>query len=185
MLHGIDHLTIVTDDLKKAGKSFAGAGFRLTQRPDAPGYPTEKLLIFFGVGGTVLTMAGHKGYALALMVEAFSGVLAGAAVGSAIGSMYKNMDRPQNVGHFFCLFDVSAFMPPAEFGSGMGRMIDEIKGSRKRPGVTEILVPGERSTRVTRDNAAHGVPVAKAVLDELNLLCTELGIPADLVPADQ
>ncbi|HZB88644.1 MAG TPA: Ldh family oxidoreductase, partial [Terracidiphilus sp.] len=27
--------------------------------------------------GTVLTMAGHKGYALALMVEAFSGVLSG------------------------------------------------------------------------------------------------------------
>ena len=31
--------------------------------------------------GTVLTMAGHKGYALALMVEVFSGVLSGAAIG--------------------------------------------------------------------------------------------------------
>src|SRR4029079_17849541 len=42
--------------------------------------------------GTVLTMAGHKGYALAMMVEVFSSVLSGAAIGSSIGSMYKNLD---------------------------------------------------------------------------------------------
>jgi LDH2 family malate/lactate/ureidoglycolate dehydrogenase len=51
--------------------------------------------------GTVQTMAGHKEYALALMVEAFSGVLSGAAVGPEIGSMYKDLDRKQDVGHFF------------------------------------------------------------------------------------
>ena len=65
--------------------------------------------------GTVLTMAGHKGYALALMVEVLSSVLSGAAVGPAIGSMYKNMDRKQDVGHFFCLLDIEAFMDLAEF----------------------------------------------------------------------
>ena len=51
-------------------------------------------------------MAGHKGYALALMVELFSGVLSGAAIGPDVGSMYKNLDRKQDVGHFFCLFNV-------------------------------------------------------------------------------
>ena len=45
-----------------------------------------------------------------MMVEMFSGVLSGAAVGTAVGSMYKHMDRPQDVGHFFCLLDVAAFM---------------------------------------------------------------------------
>ncbi len=62
--------------------------------------------------GTVQTMAGHKGYALALMVEVFSSILSGAAVGPEIGSMYKDVDRKQNVGHFFCLFDIAAFLPP-------------------------------------------------------------------------
>ncbi|MBG0780376.1 MAG: Ldh family oxidoreductase, partial [Desulfotignum balticum] len=47
--------------------------------------------------GTVLTMSGHKGYALALAAEVLSGVLSGAAVGTSIGSMYKNMDRKQDV----------------------------------------------------------------------------------------
>ncbi len=59
--------------------------------------------------GTVLTMAGHKGYALAMMVEAVQQRISGAAIGSSIGSMYKNLDRKQDVGHFFCLFNVAAF----------------------------------------------------------------------------
>ena len=60
-------------------------------------------------------MAGHKGYALAMMVECFSSVLSGAAIGSQIGSMYKDMNRKQDVGHFFCLLDIDAFIDVATF----------------------------------------------------------------------
>lgn len=127
--------------------------------------------------GTVLTMAGHKGYALALMVEAFAGVLSGAAIGSEIGSMYKDMDRPQNVGHFLCLFDVSAFMPKEEFISRMDRTIDAIKGCRKRPGVEEILVPGERSDRIAQENLSNGIPIEAATRAEIEKLCSELKVP--------
>jgi LDH2 family malate/lactate/ureidoglycolate dehydrogenase len=45
----------------------------------AEGEPTTDAAA--ALAGTVLTMAGHKGYALALMVEIFSGVLSGAAIG--------------------------------------------------------------------------------------------------------
>ncbi|MGD0739729.1 MAG: Ldh family oxidoreductase, partial [Terracidiphilus sp.] len=90
--------------------------------------------------GTVLTMAGHKGYALAMMVELFSGVLSGAAIGSDVGSMYKNLDRKQDVGHFFCLFDVKAFLDYDEYLQRIDETIDRIKSSKKRPGVEEILV---------------------------------------------
>jgi LDH2 family malate/lactate/ureidoglycolate dehydrogenase len=127
--------------------------------------------------GTVLTMAGHKGYALALMVEALSGVLSGAAVGPAIGSMYKDMDRPQGVGHFLFLLDISAFMPEQEFRSRMDAMVDAIKGCRKRPGVSEILVPGERSGRVAAKSAKEGIPVEPATLAEIQKLCEELKVP--------
>lgn len=135
------------------------------------------------LNGTVLTMAGHKGYALALMVEALAGVLSGAAVGSSVGSMYKDMDRPQDVGHFFCLLDVSAFLPAGEFTARMGRMIDGLKSGRKRPGTDEILVPGERSSRTAEANRAAGIALPKAVVDELNTLCTELGIEPQLAEA--
>jgi LDH2 family malate/lactate/ureidoglycolate dehydrogenase len=132
--------------------------------------------------GTVLTMAGHKGFALALMVETFSGVLSGAAVGSAIGSMYKDLDRPQDVGHFFLLLDISAFLDLAEFTRRMDRAIDEIKACRKRPGVEEILVPGERSHRVALRNRRDGIPIDPATHKELAELCREFEIPFTLVP---
>jgi len=127
--------------------------------------------------GTILTMAGHKGYALALMVEIFAGVLSGASVGSEIGSMYKDMDRPQGVGHFLCLFDISAFMPEGEFTERIDRTVDAIKACRRRPGVGEVLVPGERSSRVAAENLGRGVPIEAATRAEILKLCSELNVP--------
>jgi LDH2 family malate/lactate/ureidoglycolate dehydrogenase len=131
--------------------------------------------------GTVLTMAGHKGYALAVMVEIFSSVLSGSAMGAAIGSMYKNMDRKQDVGHFFCLFDIAAFMDLAAFRERLDRMIDEIKACRKRPGVEEILVPGEPEHRKARMNRELGIPIGEETLREFRSLCEELEVDYFLV----
>ncbi len=127
--------------------------------------------------GTVLTMAGHKGYALAVMVEALSSVLSGAAIGSDIGSMYKNLDRKQDVGHFFCLLDIDAFLDVAEFKQRMDAMIDGIKSCRKRPGVEEILVPGERSSRTIAENKKSGIKLDAATLKELRDLANEFDVP--------
>jgi LDH2 family malate/lactate/ureidoglycolate dehydrogenase len=135
------------------------------------------------LAGTVLTMAGHKGSALAAMVELFSGVLSGAAVGNEVGSMYKHMDRHQNVGHFFALFDVAAFMDPGELVERVDQMIDRIKACRRRPGADEILVPGESTSRRARENRHNGIPIGEATLDELRSLSEEYAIPFDLEPA--
>ena len=127
-----------------------------------------------------LAMAGHKGAALAMMVELFSGVLAGAAVGNDIGSMYKHMDRGQDVGHFFCLFDVAALMDPAELIRRVDDMIDRVKACRRRPGVDEILVPGELAYRKALDNRANGIPIGDATITELATLSKEYKLPFDL-----
>lgn len=126
--------------------------------------------------GTVLTMAGHKGYALALMIETFSSVLSGSAIGSQIGSMYKHLDRKQDVGHFFCLFDIRAFMEPAEFLSRMDETIDRLKGSKRRPGVDEILIPGERSARNYARNLQQGIVVSDETVAELERWCRDLKV---------
>ncbi len=126
--------------------------------------------------GTVLTMAGHKGYALALMVELFSGVLSGSAIGPDIGSMYKNLDRKQDVGHFFCLFDVKAFLDYSEYLGRIDATIDRIKASKKRPGVDEILVPGERSARKAALNNAQGIPVSPETVAEIEQWCSRLNV---------
>jgi LDH2 family malate/lactate/ureidoglycolate dehydrogenase len=141
---------------------------------DADGQPTtdpEKALV-----GTVLTMAGHKGYALALLVELLSGVLSGAAIGPEIGSMYKNLDRKQNVGHFFCLLHIDAFMEYDEFVRRVDETIDRLKTGRRMAGVEEILVPGERSFRTAAENARIGIPVGPETWEELEDWCRKLGV---------
>ena len=141
---------------------------------DAEGAPTTDAAA--AMLGTVLTMAGHKGYALALMVESLAGVLSGAAVGPAVGSMYKDLDRPQDVGHFFCLIDIEAFMDADEFRRRLGEAIDGLKGGRRAAGADEILVPGERSHRLRAGRLEAGVPVDDATLAELRALADEAGV---------
>jgi LDH2 family malate/lactate/ureidoglycolate dehydrogenase len=126
--------------------------------------------------GTVLTMAGHKGYALAMMVELFSGVLSGSAIGPEVGSMYKNLDRKQDVGHFFCLFDVKAFLDYGEYLHRIDGTIDRIKAAKRRPGVGEILVPGERSARQAAVNGSEGVPISPETIAELEKWCSRLNV---------
>lgn len=130
--------------------------------------------------GTVLTMAGHKGYALAMMVEGFSSVLSGAAIGSGIGSMYKDMERKQDVGHFFALFDIEAFMDLSEFKKRMDAAIDQLKGMKKASGINEILLPGERSNRKIAENKSRGVAIDPATTAELVALCHQHGIECPL-----
>jgi LDH2 family malate/lactate/ureidoglycolate dehydrogenase len=149
---------------------------------DADGNPTTDAAA--ALAGTVLTMAGHKGAALATMVELFCGVLSGAAVGSEIGSMYKQMDRPQNVGHYFCLVDVAAFMDPGQLRRRVDRMIDRIKASRRRPGVDEILVPGEPESRKAEYHRQHGIPIGEQTHAELRQLAEEYDIPFELEPVE-
>jgi LDH2 family malate/lactate/ureidoglycolate dehydrogenase len=147
---------------------------------DAQGNPTndaQQALL-----GSVLSMAGHKGYALAMMIEVFSSVLSGAAIGSEIGSMYKDLDRKQNVGHFFCLLNIDAFIDLSEFKKRIDHTIDRIKELKRRPGVNEILVPGERSFRKAGLNQKCGIAIASETLSELQQACARLHVAFDLSP---
>ncbi|NQT12812.1 MAG: Ldh family oxidoreductase, partial [Planctomycetes bacterium] len=113
-----------------------------------------------------------------------SGVLSGAAVAAGVGSMYKHMDRKQNVGHFFSLIDVAAFMDPADLRDRVDRMIDGMKACRRRPGVDEILVPGEPESRKAEHNRRHGIPIGDATVEELRTLSREFNLDFTLEPTN-
>jgi LDH2 family malate/lactate/ureidoglycolate dehydrogenase len=150
------------------------AGIPLGWALDPNGEPTtdaEQALL-----GTVLTMAGHKGYALALMVEMLSSVLSGAAIGPLVGSMYKNLDRKQDVGHFFCLIDIDAFLDREEFIRRVDATIDALKAGRRMSGVSEILIPGERSARVAAENRQMGIPIDAPTLKEVEDWCAHFNV---------
>ncbi|MGI6604928.1 MAG: Ldh family oxidoreductase [bacterium] len=127
--------------------------------------------------GTLLPMGGPKGYGLAMMVDLLAGVLAGAAFGGNIGSLFGDMDRPQNVGHFMMAIDINSFQPIAEFKTTMDNYILSVKNSAPAEGVKEIFLPGEIEF-VKGKGREDGFELNPVVVKNLLELGKELGIVA-------
>ncbi len=83
---------------------------------------------------------GYKGSALALMVEVLS------------KTMFKVKPKKTR-GFLFICFNPTVFQPIEEFEEDVANLVKEIKNSRKREGVEEIFVPGERSERLKQENS--------------------------------
>lgn len=118
--------------------------------------------------------APHKGFGLALLVDALSGVLSG-------GGFARGVPNGA-AGSFLWALDVEAFLPRQEFLARMDAQIDQIKQGERLPGVDELLVPGERGQRRLLDLTARGVvPLELAVWQTLETACKSLAAPLPTV----
>ena len=118
--------------------------------------------------------APHKGFGLALFIDALSGVLSGAGFAQGVA------DRAP--GNFLWALDVEAFLPRQEFLARMDAQLDQIKQGERLPGVDELLVPGERGQRRYSDLTARGiVPLAPASWQLLATGCESLAVPPPAV----
>lgn len=126
--------------------------------------------------GPLLPIGGHKGYGLAFMSDAMTGVLSGGGFGLTPYSDPQKLD----VSHYFQAIDISWFMEPADYARRMGEFVDMAKSRARRPGVEEILVPGEQEARRVAAKSQNGVPLDDAVLADMKLLAEELGIKQEL-----
>ncbi len=122
--------------------------------------------------GPLLGIGGHKGYGLAFMTEALTGVLSGGGFGLTPYSDPMKLD----VSHYFQAIDISWFMDVADYESRMGEFVQMAKTRALRPGFDEILVPGEQEARRTAAKAEHGVPIDDVVLADMQDLGRELGL---------
>jgi LDH2 family malate/lactate/ureidoglycolate dehydrogenase len=114
--------------------------------------------------------APHKGFGLALFVDAVSGVLSGAGFGRGVTG--------GAAGNFLWALDVEAFLPRQEFLARMDAQLDQITQGERLPGVQELLVPGQRGQRRYLDLTARGlVPLAPASWRLLAMGCESLAIP--------
>jgi LDH2 family malate/lactate/ureidoglycolate dehydrogenase len=61
----------------------------------------------------------------------------------------------------------------------MDSMIEHLKTNKRRSGVEEILIPGERSARAATLNEAEGVLVGDETIAELERWCKYFGVAFD------
>ena len=126
--------------------------------------------------GSILPMAGAKGYCLGLMVEILSGVITGSAISNEIGSVWKNFNKSNRVGHFFLAIDIPSIMPLEMYYDRIEDLITYIKEAKKREGVDEILLPGETRWHNYQQSIENGVRMSKNIKDELQSLGEEYKI---------
>ncbi|MDI3534579.1 MAG: hypothetical protein PWQ82_944 [Thermosediminibacterales bacterium] len=126
--------------------------------------------------GALLPFGGPKGYGLAVLVDILSGVLTGAKFGPDAGSLFGDLDRPQEIGHFFMAVSVENFMSLETFKHRMDSMIQRIRNSKKAEGVDRIYMPGEIEYLKSKELIEKGITVNEKVIKELNDLAENLGI---------
>ncbi|HMN59748.1 MAG TPA: Ldh family oxidoreductase, partial [Anaerolinea sp.] len=130
--------------------------------------------------GGIDLMRGYKGYGLALLVDIFSGVLAGASTGPEVG--HPNQNVPADVGHYFAAIRIDAFRPVDEFKAHMDRLIQELKDAPKAVDQERIYIHGEKEFELAEKYEREGVPIMVEVVEALKASGKEAGVPFDLEP---
>ena len=138
---------------------------------DSAGRPTNDPGAFYGPPrGGILPLggnAGHKGFALGLLVE---------ILGSALAGIAPQDPHVTGNGTCFIVIDPSAFCPLDQFRRLMDETVAYMKSSPPAPGVTEVLVPGELEFRTMRKRQQEGIPVDETTLQGLHAHGQRLGV---------
>jgi LDH2 family malate/lactate/ureidoglycolate dehydrogenase len=146
------------------------AGWALT----ADGEPTTDAAA--AVAGLIAPMAGHKGYAIAVMMDMLSGVLTGSAFGTAVHGPYQSEQR-SGCGHLVIALNIAAFIAPGEFDTRMEQLVDQLKSTPLAANSGEVLYPGELEDRYQRQQLREGLRLPVKTLAELRALGAELRVP--------
>lgn len=147
---------------------------------DRDGKPTTNAKA--AIDGAFTAIGGHKGFALGLAGTLLSGPIIGALVGRERVEAAKAGGPPER-GHTVIAIDPAAFGDMGTTLKRTRRFLDDIKASRKAPGVDEVLIPGERSFRTRRRSLAKGVEILETSWRNTLQLADELGVKAPAVEA--
>lgn len=141
---------------------------------DAQGVATnDPAVLFEAPKGTLLPLggheAGHKGYALALLIEALTGGLAG----------HGRADPAEGWGAtvFVQVLDPEAFGGREAFLRQSSWVAQACRDATPRPGGPPVRLPGERALALMRGQAADGIALHPTVLPALAPWAEKLGVP--------
>jgi LDH2 family malate/lactate/ureidoglycolate dehydrogenase len=178
--HGVAVMDISNGNVAR-GKIYA-ARERGTQIPagwaiDADGVPTTDPSA--ALSGLLLPMAGHKGYAIAFMMDVLSGVLTGSSFSTGVSGP-QQAERRSGSGHLVLALDVEGFLPLEEFNRRMERLIEEVKSVPLAEGFDEVFYPGEVEDRSRARTGREGVDLPAGTLADLERLAEQVGVPLAL-----
>ncbi|MFN8585985.1 MAG: Ldh family oxidoreductase [Dehalococcoidia bacterium] len=141
---------------------------------DAEGRPATDPAAFYGPPqGSLRPLGGdavHKGFGLALVVEALAGALSPAGT--------SRPGAPSVGNGLFCMaIDVARFRPLDDFAATFAALIEYVQSPPYAPGVDHITIPGEPERTSQRTREAAGIPLDDTTWQQLLATGEKLGLP--------
>ncbi|MBI0329955.1 Ldh family oxidoreductase [Burkholderia plantarii] len=151
----------------------AGQQFEHACLIDADGKPSrDPAVLSTEPPGTILPLGGlpfgHKGFGLALMIEALTGGLGG----------HGRADPPDGWGAtvYLTLHDPSAFGGEAGFRRQMDWLAEACRNNPPRDGFSEVRMPGDRGLARKREQLRDGVRLHPAIAPALAACAQRYGL---------
>lgn len=131
--------------------------------------------------GSTREMGGHKGYALAAMVDILTGVLSGANWGPFVPPFALFEEVPgksvgKSIGHFFGAMEIDGFEDPDVFKKRIDHWIEVFRNTKPAAGHEAVLIPGDPEHEAERIRSKEGIPLIQAVVDDLREISKKTGI---------
>lgn len=145
---------------------------------DAEGRPTTDPRVFYAdPPGSILSIAGHKGYGLGIVTELLAGALTGGGAsnpehaGQVINTMLSIYLRPD------------AFGDEVAFSAEVERFVTWVKSAERIDPAQDILMPGEIEARTRASRLEQGIEIDPATWQALLATARSLGVEANTAAA--
>jgi len=131
--------------------------------------------------GSDREMGGHKGYGLASMVDILCCILSGANWGPFAPPFALRQEIPERsvgkgIGHFFGAMQIDGFIDKDEFKKQIDEWIRVFRNTKPAPGTHGPLIPGDPEREAEAIRTKEGIPLLKAVVDDLMDISKKTGI---------
>lgn len=136
---------------------------------DSAGNPTDDPEA--ALQGSMIPMAGPKGYGLSLAIDIMAGLLTGSGFAGGANAL-NHPDQPSDCGHLLFAIDIAKFMSLDAYQAQINHLITATKASGDA-GV--VFLPGERAANFM-DGRDANIPLSAAIMAKLDALAADLDI---------
>jgi L-2-hydroxycarboxylate dehydrogenase (NAD+) len=130
-----------------------------------------------GFSGGIVTL-GHKGLIWALIVELFSGLLAGTNTSNQ-NNYEPSTEQPWDEGQFYMAIDVSKLRPIDEFKNAVDEFILALRSVKPAQDFEQVRIPGEIEAQNEEQRNREGIPIREDVWKKVVDTARRLGISVD------
>lgn len=138
---------------------------------DAAGLPTRDPAA--AIAGSLLAFGGHKGSALAVLLEGLAASLGTSYFAHQTEDIWSNPSSRMNTGHFILGIDSSRFAGRQHTEDRVAELQEAVRNAGQ--GGTRILAPGDIEYGNDKKNSS-AIALNQSTVDQLNALYAECGL---------